>query len=103
VTPVGEEYFKHMEQMRGEAKKLKVLDGARQAVRFGVAGAEQVRMAAHGVDVTEQGEVVAAGDKNVPRVNGAKVKSVGAAEAPGITRGDSQDMSMHNFNDYGSA
>jgi hypothetical protein len=61
-----------------------------------------VRMAAHGVDVTEQGEVVAAGD-NPPRVNGAKVKSVGAVEAPGITRGDSQDMSMHNFNDYGSA
>jgi hypothetical protein len=52
--------------------------------------------------VTEQGEVVAAGE-NPPRVNGAKVKSVGAVEAPGITRGDSQDMSMHNFNDYGSA
>jgi amidophosphoribosyltransferase len=100
VTPVGEEYFKHMEQMRGEAKKMKVLDGARQAVRFGVAGAEQVRMAANGVDVTEQGEVVAAGaDSN--RTNG--VQSVGTANAPPIARGDSQDISMHNFNDYGSA
>jgi amidophosphoribosyltransferase len=100
VTPVGDEYFKHMEQMRGEAKKQKVLDGARQAVRFGVAGAEQVRMAANGVDVTEQGEVVAAGADST-RPNG--VHSVGAAGAPPIVRGDSQDISMHNFNDYGSA
>ena len=100
VTPVGEEYFQHMEQMRGEAKKLKVLDGARQAVRFGVAGAEQVRMAANGVDVTEQGEVVAAG-ADPTRPNG--VHSVGAANAPPIVRGDSQDISMHNFNDYGAA
>jgi amidophosphoribosyltransferase len=100
VTPVGEEYFKHMEQMRGEAKKMKVLDGARQAVRFGVAGAEQVRMAANGVDVTEQGEVVAA-DTHSNRPNG--VQSVGTANAPPIVRGDSQDISMHNFNDYGSA
>jgi amidophosphoribosyltransferase len=100
VTPVGDEYFKHMEQMRGEAKKMKVLDGARQAVRFGVAGAEQVRMAANGVDVTEQGEVVAAG-ADPTRPNG--VHSVGAATAPPIVRGDSQDISMHNFNDYGSA
>jgi amidophosphoribosyltransferase len=97
---VGDEYFKHMEQMRGEAKKQKVLDGARQAVRFGVAGAEQVRMAANGVDVTEQGEVVAAGADS-SRPNG--VHSVGAAGAPPIVRGDSQDISMHNFNDYGSA
>lgn len=97
VTPVGEEYFKHVEQMRGEAKKMKVLDGARQAVRFGVAGAEQVRMAAHGVDVTAEGEVVAAGDPS-QQTNG--VKSVGSADGP---RFDSQDISMHNFNDYGSA
>jgi amidophosphoribosyltransferase len=98
VTPVGEEYFQHMEQMRGEAKKLKVLDGARQAVRFGVAGAEQVRMAANGVDVTEQGEVVAAGDARSDN----KVRSVGAAPPQLHTR-DSQDPSMHNFNDYGAA
>ena len=86
-----------MEQMRGEAKKLKVLDGARQAVRFGVGGAEQVRMAANGVDVTEQGEVVAAGDESEN-----KVKSVGAAP-PRLHTRDSQDPSMHNFNDYGAA
>jgi amidophosphoribosyltransferase len=89
-----------MEQMRGEAKKMKVLDGARQAVRFGVAGAEQVRMAANGVDVTEEGEVVAAGD-NAHQSNG--VKSVGTAQAPQMVSRDSQDISMHNFNDYGSA
>jgi amidophosphoribosyltransferase len=102
VTPVGEEYFKHMEQMRGEAKKMKVLDGARQAVRFGVADEAEVRMAAHGVDVTEQGDVVAAGE-NAHQSNG--VKSVGAksGEAPRIVSRDSQDIAMHNFNDYGSA
>jgi hypothetical protein len=57
-------------------------------------------MAANGVDVTEQGEVVAAGADST-RPNG--VHSVGAAGAPPIVRGDSQDISMHNFNDYGSA
>lgn len=102
VTPVGDEYFQHMEQMRGEAKKLKVLDKAREAVRFGVAGAEQVRMAANGVDVTEHGEVVAAQAAPTHDAPVTGVKSVGSATATNPPR-DSQDIALHNFNDYGSA
>lgn len=106
VTPVGEEYFRHMEQMRGEAKKMKVLDGAREAVRHGVAGAEQLRMAAHGVAVGENGEVVAAqaGSSHAVGASPANgLKPVGSDEAPRTQNRDNQDIALHNFNDYGSA
>jgi amidophosphoribosyltransferase len=49
VTPVDAGYFEHLERVRGESRKLKVMEKAREAVMHGVADSKQIRMAAKGV------------------------------------------------------
>jgi amidophosphoribosyltransferase len=49
VTPVEEDYFEHLEQIRGETKKMKVMESARDAILHGVADQKQIEMAAKGV------------------------------------------------------
>ncbi|KAF2456886.1 phosphoribosyltransferase-like protein [Lineolata rhizophorae] len=60
VTPVAEDYFDHLERIRGESRKLKVMEKAREAVMQGVAGEKEVRMAAKGVAVDRHGNVIPA-------------------------------------------
>jgi len=114
ITPVGDEYFRHLEQIRGEARKVKVMDAAREAVRFGVAGEEQVKIAAHGVDVDVDGHVVARDSgsdsearlpkrQKVHKVNGAVPANVEEDEKRAQSRDNAQDMALHNLNDYGEA
>jgi len=49
VTPVDDGYFEHLERVRGESRKKKVMESAREAVVHGVADQKQIRMAAKGV------------------------------------------------------
>jgi amidophosphoribosyltransferase len=49
VTPVDDDYFEHLERIRGDSKKMKVIEAAKQAVVHGVADNKQIRMAAKGV------------------------------------------------------
>ena len=49
VTPVDAGYFEHLERIRGESRKQKVMEKAREAVVHGTANPQQVRMAAKGV------------------------------------------------------
>jgi amidophosphoribosyltransferase len=49
VTPVDKDYFEHLERIRGETRKQKVMEKAREAVVHGTANQQQIRMAAKGV------------------------------------------------------
>ena len=110
VTPVSNDYFEHLERIRGESRRLKVLENAREAVRQGTAGEKQVKMAANGVEVTAAGDVVArdeAEDDVAPLPKRQKVQR--PAEVNGQADGfedrrhserlDSQDIALHNLND----
>ncbi|KAI9663225.1 MAG: amidophosphoribosyltransferase [Bathelium mastoideum] len=113
VTPVSDGYFQHLEQLRGESKVMKKIEEARQAVMQGVAGAEEVRLASSGAVVDEYGNIfpaskeAAAEQKNAGSgVNG----TIGTTETSDKTQrvnsdaqiriSQSQDISLHNLNDY---
>lgn len=114
VTPVEDTYFEHLERIRGETKKMKVLESAQQAVSLGRAEPEQVKMAAHGVAVAESGEVVARdsgsdGEGRLPKKERVDRLSRGNSFADarprlngahGSEKHDSQDMGLHNLNDH---
>ena len=108
ITPVDKNYFEHLEQIRGESRKLKVMDEARKAVAHGTAQDDQIKMAANGVTVTTDGKVVPAvnGESDVPvppYVNGHREQHRDSWASQGDhspTVHDSQDISLHNFNDY---
>ncbi|KAK3708013.1 amidophosphoribosyltransferase [Vermiconidia calcicola] len=106
VTPVPEDYFEHLERIRGETRRMKVLDTAREAVRQGTAGENQIKMAANGVDVTETGEVVARdnasdadGEAGQPKRQKVSNPNGVNGHAGGVGSRDSQDVSLHNLND----
>jgi len=108
VTPVDDDYFEHLERVRGETRKQKVMQRAREAVMQGVAGAMEVQMAAKGVEVDQQGNVIPAeseADGEVGRmVNGdgeRKHERQGRSGSDAQVRiRESQDISLHNLNDH---
>jgi amidophosphoribosyltransferase len=115
VTPVDNSYFEHLDRIRGESRKTKVLETARQAVAAGVGGQTDIQFAQNGADVDQAGNVVPADHSLSPNLAGvAKVN--GVAEAVELDRMDeeaekeraitrhanvssSQDISLHNLND----
>ncbi|KAF2116878.1 amidophosphoribosyltransferase [Lophiotrema nucula] len=119
VTPVDEDYFEHLEKIRGESRKMKVMEAAKEAVVQGVADQKQIRMAAKGVEVDQHGNVIPAADGSPdwgPLTSGISVPS-GAPEVsngthrPSLTNSDRvtsddvpikgmQDISLHNLNDH---
>ena len=116
VTPVDDEYFQHLEQIRGQSRKLKVHEEARRAVASGVAEEYQVEMAVRGVDVDHDGRVVPATEKQQPpqpvvRTNGNgngngngimqhenDSWASGSEESPSV-RANRVDIALHNFAD----
>ncbi|KAK5174930.1 amidophosphoribosyltransferase [Saxophila tyrrhenica] len=109
VTPVPDEYFDHLERIRGETKKQKVFDNALEAVRQGTAGPQQVQMAANGVNVTNTGEIVARGngsDDGAQQPNGQMDErqsgmngSADGANGREEMHRESQDVALYNLND----
>lgn len=113
VTPVDNEYFQHLEQIRGETRKMKVMEKAVQAVAAGTAGPKEVKMAVNGVDVDDHGEVVARdsgsdGEGRMPKKERVDRMSRGNSfyqenRPNGLEekrQHDSQDIALHNINDH---
>ena len=107
ITPVDEGYFEHLEQIRGQTRKFKVVDEARRAVAQGVAGEDQIQLATNGAVVTQSGQVV-------PAVNGLRKHSIQTdvtdshrssttssgleEESPSVR--DRMDIALHNLGDF---
>lgn len=113
VTPVDTDYFEHLERIRGETRKFKVMEEAREAVRQGTAGHTQMAMAANGVRVDQHGNVVPgdsdgdeAMDKATASLRRASEHRSGQSSRSGTRSGHMtpqaghQDMSIHNINDH---
>jgi amidophosphoribosyltransferase len=107
ITPVGEGYFEHLEQIRGESRKTKVQEAAREALVHGVAEDDRIKMVTNGVTVNGYGQTVPAEDRHsqvhMPRLNDvgrSHRDSVGSLEEQSPTVKDRMDISLHNFGDY---
>ncbi|KAK4548172.1 hypothetical protein LTR36_010041 [Oleoguttula mirabilis] len=108
VTPVPELYFEHLERVRGETRKMKVMEKAREAVMQGVADEEQVKMATNGVDVDHRGEVVAKDSGSDSESQLPKRQKTGTSDHVANGHADQdkhgskeggQDVALYNLND----
>ena len=106
VTPVEPGYFEHLEKIRGESRKLKVMDKAREAVMNGVAGEKEIEIATKGVKVDKEGRVIPTTGHEAIHVNGIGSKGQSATkrrrdeEEDTTPVRDRMDISLHNFGDY---
>lgn len=108
VTPVDPGYFEHLERIRGERRKPKMMDGARAAVANGSSGKKEIGAATNGVHVSEQGQIIPASQS--PEISHATVGHDAHGKGNGKRRRDStddtplprdrMDISLHNFGDY---
>lgn len=107
VTKVPEDYFEHLERIRGERGRLKKLEGAREAVRAGEASEEDVRLALNGNvhTLTENAGLPLEDQHNAVNGTGGKKRShEGDGEEQTTSRAQpvvsrSQDISIYNLND----
>ena len=102
ITPVEETYFEHLDLLRGNRKKEKDIEMARQAVVSGVADGNAIEVAmgaANGIEVR----------KLAAKVNGVSIRT-DVVGGEGSDEGDQrespsqasalQDIGLHNLNDY---
>ncbi|KAK2747136.1 amidophosphoribosyltransferase [Myotisia sp. PD_48] len=94
VTPVAPGYFEHLEKMRGEGRKLKVVQSARTALINGVASHSDLQVAANGVHLDSNG---------VPRpvtppLTSHATQTYDLDMMPQVK--DRMDISLHNLGDY---
>ncbi|KAL8773872.1 MAG: hypothetical protein Q9209_001302 [Squamulea sp. 1 TL-2023] len=102
ATPVDEGYFQHLEQVRGETAKLKVLEKAREAVANGSADQKQLEIATNGVKVAEDGQIIptstdATRSGTYTSMNGGEKRQKQSRDRRSPK--DQTDISLHNLAD----
>jgi amidophosphoribosyltransferase len=101
ITPVKDNYFEHLDMLRGSRKKEKDIEIARQAVVQGVAdnNAVQIAMEANGGtgEVSKLAEKLSDVRINTQVTNGDREEEEKKSSPSAL-----QDISLHNLNDYES-
>ncbi|PMD27624.1 amidophosphoribosyltransferase [Hyaloscypha hepaticicola] len=101
VTPVPPTYFEHLEKLRGENRKMKVVEKAKEAIINGVGGETEFQIVTQGAKVDMNGQVVPAINGAVKTVNGdvnghARRKREREESSTPPVR-DRDDISLHNL------
>lgn len=107
ITPVDEDYFYHLERVRGQTRKLKVMDEARQAVAQGTAGEAQIQLATNRAVVNDSGKVVPATNGDVRKssvhldhLDLSHRNSTASYEDESPSVRERMDISIHNLGDF---
>lgn len=97
------EYFKHLEEVRGESGKMKMLEKVRGAIANGSAGKNVPEAATNGAKGLDVGKLVPSSDhaaaKSAPHINGNGDQRRPSNPEEATPR-DRMDISLHNFGDF---
>ncbi|KAL9580102.1 MAG: hypothetical protein Q9212_004692 [Teloschistes hypoglaucus] len=103
VTPVDAEYFKHLEEVRGQSRTMKLLEKARGAIAKGTSSKDVLEVATNGINGLESGQRVPSGG-HVAAKSAAHINGNGDGRKPSDSEEtkprDRMDISLHNFGDF---